>query len=159
MEAAKPAEDRKVAKKPPPEPGGFHRMFGRPTHQLTGEAASSSVVRSPPPPNENHDSNSDRAQAECAEEVANRADQELEDQAKMHWDPDRRNADLANRKQQWRITTQDQEARQQGDVAAPSKPTAHRKLATKPPPEPGGFQRLFAPQARNGALHSGQEFP
>ena len=106
-------------------------------HQLTGAAASSSTVRRSPPPIEIHNSYSELPQAERAEEVANEADQEKEVQAKMHWDPARRNADLANRKQQWRVTAQDQEARQQADDAAPSKSHSEASLprgARRSPP-------------------------
>eukprot|EP00972_Heterocapsa_arctica_P072789 10745979-Heterocapsa_arctica.AAC.1 len=47
-------------------------------HQLTGKATSSSTVRRAPPPIETHNSYSELAQAERAEEVAKKADQDKE---------------------------------------------------------------------------------
>jgi hypothetical protein len=119
-------------------------------HQLTGEAASSSTVRRSPPPIEIHNSYSELAQAERAEEVANEADQEKEVQAKMQWDPARRNADLANRKQQWRVTARDQEVRQQDEDAlhrpsrsgAPSSTSSEEPAGRSSKQGAGGSARL-----------------
>jgi hypothetical protein len=106
-------------------------------HRLTGKAASSSTVRRSPPPIAIHNSYSELPKAERAEEVANEADQEKDVQAKMHWDPARCNADLVNRKQQWRATVRDQEVRQQ-DEDALHRPSQAGARASTSSEEPAG---------------------
>eukprot|EP00972_Heterocapsa_arctica_P110049 16204848-Heterocapsa_arctica.AAC.1 len=61
-------------------------------------------------PIETHNRFTELDQARLAEEVANKADQLLEEQEMLHWDQGRRNDALANRKRQWHTTLRQREA-------------------------------------------------
>eukprot|EP00972_Heterocapsa_arctica_P048668 7173188-Heterocapsa_arctica.AAC.1 len=75
---------------------------------MEGAASSSMAGRQKPIKTQNQFN--ELYQAKLAEEVANKADQEQEEQEMLQRDQGRRNDALANRKRQWHTTKRQQEA-------------------------------------------------